>query len=223
MKAEAVIFDMDGVIFDSERCCLEIWKELGKRYGYSDMGDTFYKCIGTTVPVTKSILHDRYGESFDADKYMEESSQLFHRRYDDGRLPLKPYAEDILKFLSESGFKVGLASSTKEATVRMQLKNAGLIRYFDTITCGDMLKKSKPEPDIYLMACEKTGVTPQNAIAIEDSYNGIRSAAAANMYPVMVPDMVAADDEMKRLSYKIFNNLKEVMEWIKALNLRNCE
>ncbi|MCR5501900.1 MAG: HAD family phosphatase [Lachnospiraceae bacterium] len=218
MNIKAVIFDMDGVIFDSERCCLNIWKELAAAASLEDIETNFQKCIGTTVPVTKKILSDCYGDRIDPDAYMAESSRLFHERYDNGKLPLLPYAEEILSFLKESGYLLGLASSTREATVRLQLGNAGLLHYFDTVTCGDMLKKSKPEPDIYLMACAATGVEPKEAVAIEDSYNGIRSAHAAGMIPVMVPDLIPADEEMRALSYRIFPDLKAALDFFKELN-----
>ena len=215
MNIQAVVFDMDGVIFDSERCCLNIWEEIAGENGLDDIETIFRRCIGTTVPKTKEILINAYGKDFDPDAYMAESSRRFHERYDHGKLPMLPFAEEILSYLKGTGVKVGLASSTKEATVRMQLTEAGLIKYFDRITCGDMLKKSKPEPDIYLKACSELKVDPSAAIAIEDSYNGIRSAHATGMIAVMVPDLVAPDDEMRALSDRIFDDLGEVMKWIK--------
>jgi len=101
--------------------------------------------------------------------------------------------------------------------VRQELKDAGIIDYFDELVCGDMLKKSKPEPDIYLMACDKLGVAPKEAVAIEDSFNGIRSAYAAGMTPVMVPDIAQPDEEMKEKSFEIFANLFEVKEWLETI------
>lgn len=112
---------------------------------------------------------------------------------------------------------MGLASSTREAVVRQEIGDAGLLPYFRNLTCGDMLKKSKPEPDIFLMACGSLGVKPEEAIAVEDSYNGIRAAYRAGMMPVMVPDMVEPDDEMRKLAGKICGSLPEVLEWIKTI------
>ena len=94
-----------------------------------------------------------------------------------------------------------------------ELELLGVLKYFDTLTCGDMLKKSKPEPDIYLMACESLGIEPSEAVAIEDSYNGIRSAYRAGMVPVMVPDIIGPDEEMRELSKVICKDLKEVKKW----------
>ncbi len=212
---DAVVFDMDGVIFDSERGCLNVWLELAERYNLKDMENVFIKCIGTTVVKTREILKNAYGEDFDVDFFQKEASRMFHEKYDDGRLPVLTGAREILSYLKEAGYKVGLASSTRNATVHQQLTDAGLIKYFDNITCGDMLKVSKPEPDIYLLACKNLEVEPSRAIAIEDSFNGIRSAYRAGMKPVMVPDLIPADDEMKQLSYKIFDNLNLTLEYFK--------
>ena len=123
---------------------------------------------------------------------------------------------ELLKYLNDSGYKVGLASSTRYEIVKEELEEAGLLPYFHNLTGGDMLKKSKPEPDIFLMACESLSVKPEEAIGIEDSYNGIRALSRAGMLPVMVPDMIAPDEEMKDLAEFIFDDLLEVLKWIQT-------
>lgn len=215
MKYKAVVFDMDGVIFDSERCVLEGWLEVAKKYGIKNIESNFLKCIGTNAEATRTIFLNEYGADFPYDDYKKEASNIYHDRYDDGRLPLKPGVRELLKYLNEQGYLVGLASSTRYAVVEAQIKAAGLMEYFKNLTGGDMLKKSKPEPDIFLMACDNLGVNPGEAIAIEDSYNGIRAASRAGMCALMVPDLIAPDAEMESLSHKIFNNLSEVLDWIK--------
>lgn len=212
---DAVVFDMDGVIFDSERGCLNVWLELAQKYGLSDMENVFRRCIGTTVVKTREILIAAFGEDFDVDYFQKEASLMFHEKYDDGRLPILPGAKEILSYLKTAGYKVGLASSTRNATVHQQLTDAGLISFFDNITCGDMLKVSKPEPDIYLLACKNLGVEPKRAFAIEDSYNGIRSAYRAGMKPIMVPDLIPADEEMAKLSFRIFDNLNDTLQFFR--------
>lgn len=127
---------------------------------------------------------------------------------------MKKGVTELLSYLKEKGWIVGLASSTKEATVTQEIRDAGLMPYFDNLTCGDMLKKSKPEPDIFLMACEKLAVEPKEAIIIEDSHNGIRAASRAGATPVMVPDMMPVTEEMKELAYKICKDLLEVRSWL---------
>lgn len=215
MKYQAVVFDMDGVIFDSEKCVLESWMEAAKKRSIQDIEQVFIQCIGTNEPATRKILLEHYGPDFPYEEYREESSHIFHEKYDDGRLPLKPGIRELLEMLVSEGYKVGLASSTREAIVRQEIQDAGLLPFFQNLTCGDMLKKSKPEPDIFLMACAHLGVKPEEAIAIEDSYNGIRAAHSAGMFPVMVPDLLPPDDEMRHLAGQIFQNLLEVKTWLK--------
>ncbi|MBR6637943.1 MAG: HAD family phosphatase, partial [Lachnospiraceae bacterium] len=164
---KAVVFDMDGVIFDSEKLILDIWVELGEEHNIPDVEATMHKCLGVNATETKQIFIRAYGEDFPYDVYVKEASRRFHTKADGGELPMKPGVCELLHFLKEKGYIIGLASSTREASVRQELKDAGIIDYFDELVCGDMLKKSKPEPDIYLMACDKLGVTPQEAVAIE--------------------------------------------------------
>ena len=214
MKYKAVIFDMDGVIFDSERLVLECWKEIAKRENIKDMEEVFRRCIGTNKQKTKEILLEHYGQAFDYDTFRKEASNLFHSRYGDGRLPMKIGVKELLSYLKEQGVRIGLASSTRYEVVHQELQDAGILSYFESLTCGDMVKQSKPEPEIFLKACESLFVKPEEAIAIEDSFNGIRSAYRAGMLPIMVPDMIPPNEEMEQLTGKIFTDLAEVKEWL---------
>ena len=211
---DAVVFDMDGVIFDSERAILECWTELGEKYNISNVNENFYKCIGVTVARTKEIMLEAYGEDFPYDEYDKEANEIFHDKYSGGRLPMKEGIKEILSFLKDSGKKIALASSTRKAKVEEQLRDANILEYFDVLICGDMVKRSKPDPDIYLKACEELGVEPERAYAIEDSFNGIRSANAGKLRPIMVPDIVPADDEMKEKAEKILDSLIDVKDYL---------
>lgn len=216
-KYKAVIFDMDGVIFDSERCVIDCWKVVAEKYHITNVEPVLMKCLGVTYEEGKRIFLEHYGKDFPYDERKKERSDLYHERYDGGRLPLKPSIKELLVYLKENGYKVGLASSTRKAVVFKQLTDAKLIEYFDNLTCGDMLERSKPEPDIYLMACEKLDVRPEEAIAIEDSYNGIRSAYRAGLFSIMVPDLAAPDEEMKALAGKILESLVDVKNWLEEV------
>lgn len=216
MKYKAVVFDMDGVIFDSERLVLECWKEAAERYGIKDIDKVFYKCIGTNRAQTKEITMNYYGPDFAYEEFRKEASILYHSRYDDGRLPMKPGVVELLEFLREHGFAVAVASSTRYEVVHQEISDAGILPYFESLTCGDMVTVSKPNPEIFIKACEALSVAPEEAIAIEDSFNGIRAAHRAGMFPVMVPDMVAPDAEMQELAGKILDNLHEVREWLSS-------
>ncbi len=219
-----VIFDMDGVIFDSERACLVTWTEAAAPYGITNSKEVFDKCIGTNNNQTHQIVEDAYKDQFGegiADKLLSESSRLFHEKYDGGNLPIKDGVKDILEYLKAENIRCAVASSTRKAVVEAELRDAGFLDYFEEIVGGDSVKVSKPDPEIYLLACDKMNVDPQNAFAIEDSYNGIRSAYAAGMRPIMVPDMIPADDEMKKLSEVVCEDLLGVIDYLRDLRDHN--
>lgn len=213
-ELKAVVFDMDGVIFDSERKVVECWIEIAEKYGIKDIEKLCKMCLGTNAAETKRIALDFYGEDFPYEERKKEQSALYHERYDDGRLPMKIGVKELLDTLKAKGLKIALASSTRRIVVENQLRDANLLPYFDKIVCGDMVSHSKPHPEIFLKACEELAVAPENAIAIEDSYNGIRSAHAAGMRPIMVPDMAEPTEEMERLTEVIMPSLLEVKEYI---------
>ena len=144
-----------------------------------------------------------------------ENTALFRKRYADGNLPVKPGVKEILDFLKAEGIPAGVASSTRIQMVKQEIANAGLYDYFVGFIGGDEVKISKPNPEIYLLACRTFGFEPGETYAIEDSYNGIRAAHAAGMRPIMVPDMIPADAEMESLAEVICRDLTEAMHYLK--------
>lgn len=211
---KAVVFDMDGIIFDSERLVIECWKETADKYGIVDIERACEACLGVNATETREIFKRFYGQDFPYDEYKKEMSELFHGRYDGGRLPTKVGVKELLEHLKAQGIKVGLASSTRKAVVVQELTDAGLIGYFDVVVGGDMVRKSKPDPEIFLKACEELEVAPQEAFAIEDSYNGIRAAAAGKLRPLMVPDLMPPTEEMQELAECIFETLLDVKAFL---------
>lgn len=214
---KAVIFDMDGVIFDSEKGVRECWEIVAEKYGLKDIGILCDRCAGTTYDDTKKMFAEFYGKDVPYDEYKAECSALFHERYDGGRLPMKKGIKEILTYLKERKIPLAVASSTREVTVKKWLDQAELTPFFDKIICGDMVEKGKPEPDIYIKACEELGGTRSGVFAIEDSYNGIRSAVAAGINAIMVPDILPPTEEMKKSAYRIFDDLLQTMDYFKEL------
>lgn len=211
---KAVVFDMDGVIFDSERAVMQCWKEVASRHNIPDIEKAILACTGTTMVRTREIMLNLYGADFPYDEYARESSAIFHSRYDGGRLPMKPGVKELLTFLKEHDKKIALASSTRQQVVTDELRDAGIIEYFDRIICGDMVSRSKPAPDIFLKACEELNISPSDSYAIEDSYNGIRAAHAGGLHPIMVPDLLPADEEMQSLAEIVLPSLTSIMEYL---------
>ncbi len=213
IDCKAVVFDMDGVIFDSERLVLECWEKIAEEYGLVGMKEAFIPCIGTNSTMTKEIVLNYYGADFPYDEFRNKSSLLFHEIVDRGELPVKKGVRELFDYLKKCQVPMAVASSTRLQAVTHELKQAGLYDYFQVVMGGDQLKKSKPEPDIYLMTCEKLGISPSDAYAIEDSYNGIRSSYSAGMRPVMVPDMLSPTEEMYSKSVAVLEDLLLVKEW----------
>lgn len=211
---KAVVFDMDGVLFDTEIVCMKAWMAVAGKNGMPDMEKVFPKCIGLNSNDSRQIVMKAYGEDFDYPRFRQEALDWFQAYMKENGLPIKPGVPEILRWLKDAGYTVGLASSTRSSSVFSHLEQSGFRDYFQTVVTGDMVEHSKPRPDIYLLACRELGVEPEQAYAIEDSPNGIRSAHAAGMRPIMVPDMIAPDEEMRKLSFLIRKDLFEVLEYL---------
>lgn len=210
MKITTVIFDMDGILFDTERLVLDNWKQVAGRRGISGIEDAFMECIGTTMTATREIAKRHFGEDFPFDEFAKEASEVFHEAVERDGMPVKAGAGELLDYLKQNGYKIGLASSTRRAVVEEDLRMAGFLPYFDVVMGGDMITHSKPDPEIFLACCEKLGSVPEETLVIEDSYNGIRAANRAGMTAFMVPDLLPPTDEMRNLSSRIFESLSDV-------------
>lgn len=214
-----VIFDMDGVIFDSERSLLNCWIDTARHYGLdvAYVRDTYLRCVGTNSNQTTEIYRNAFLELLGEEKLWrvwDESYALYQNRYPDGALPLKPGVRELLEYLKAHGIPAGIASSSRKQTVERRIRAAGLSGFFVGCIGGDAVSISKPNPEIYLLACDAFGFAPGDTFAIEDSYNGIRAADAAGMRPIMVPDLVPADAEMHRLAEAVCSDLFEAMAYL---------
>lgn len=210
----AIVFDMDGVLIDSERLVLRAWLHVGQQLGLSGLHELFYKAIGTTHAHTATLFASAFGEDFDYLDFRDRVRSYYYGNLTADGIPLKHGVIELLDWLKQQGWAIGLASSSREVGVRYSLEKTGLLPYFQTLVCGDMLTVSKPAPDIYLRACAELGSDPLATYAVEDSYNGIRAAHAAGMIPIMVPDMVPDNEEMRERSAVILPDLLAVRAWL---------
>ncbi len=214
-EIKAVVFDMDGVIFDTERMYLEAWNYVGRRDSIKNVEESARKCIGLSAVDSVELMRKEYGSDFPIEKYHMEIDSVVKKLIKENGMPLKAGAVEILEYLNSIGFTVGLASSTKYDKIIAHLDKCDLIKYFSVIMGGDMISRSKPDPEIYIKTCEKLGVSPDNTAAIEDSQNGIRAAFGAGMMPLMVPDLIEPNDEILAMICGKFENLFEVMDFLK--------
>ncbi|MCQ2590684.1 MAG: HAD family phosphatase [Treponema sp.] len=208
---KAIVFDMDGVLLDSETICDRCWQIAAKEFNIKDSTSIIRKCLGTNKTDSIQIIKNELGQDFDSETYLKRTSELFHQIEETEGVPLMPYVKECLEYL-KGKYRLALASSTREVTVRRQLTQVGIINYFETLTTGDMVTHSKPEPDIYIKACKSLGVKPEECIAIEDSPNGIKSGYAAGLKTIMVPDKIQPFDELMPYIWKVCKSLKQVMD-----------
>ncbi len=208
---KGVIFDMDGVILDSETISDRTWLAAAKERGLKIDIDLINMCRGSNKNDTIAIFKKRFGEDFDGEGFLLRTSELFHQIEEKEGIPLMHYAKEILEYLKPR-YTLALASSTRGVTVERQLRTAGVIDFFETRTTGDMVVHSKPNPEIYQMACKSVGLEPSECYAIEDSLNGIKSAYAAGLKPIMVVDKIQPTEEIRKMCIAVFDSLEEVKE-----------
>lgn len=211
---KGIVFDMDGVLFDSERISLKAWERAGEEIGFHDWERAHRECTGLSRTDAYVKLAELYGPNFPAQKIREKASEYFYVITAESGLPQKYYAKEILEYLKGKGYPLALASSTRRQIVERELKEGGLYDFFDFVIGGDDVTHSKPHPEIYQLACKGINVLPQEAVAIEDSINGILSAHAAGMKCVMVPDQIQPEEKTKNLLYKLCDTLEDIKNFL---------
>lgn len=214
MGKKAVIFDMDGVIFDTERVYLEIWQSVFEKYGYKMTKELYITVMGTgRKNVIKTFL-ENFGDDLPIEKmYEEKDNQLFYIIENQG-IPLKKGVKELFSMLKEKNYKIALATSAKRDRVEKQIKDKWLKESFDAIVCGDDVEKGKPSPDIFLKAAKEIDVEPENCFVVEDSPAGIKAAFSGGMKGIHVEDLKVADEDILKYCQKSFKDLQEVKKYL---------
>ena len=221
MGKKAVIFDMDGVIFDTEKVYLDIWTEVFEKYGYKMTKELYVNVMGTgRKNVIKTFL-ENFGDDLPIEKmYEEKDNQLFYRIENQG-IPLKEGVKELFSMLKEKDYKIALATSAKRERVEKQIKDKWLKESFDAIVCGDDVEKGKPSPDIFLKAAKEIDVEPENCFVVEDSPAGIKAAFSGGMKGIHVEDLKVADEEILKYCQKNFKNLQEIKKYLSCEQIDN--
>jgi HAD superfamily hydrolase (TIGR01509 family) len=186
-----------------------------------DLNESFcHSFIGVPAEVCRRLLLDRYGEDAPADRFFEAASARLLDSIDGGLMQLKPGVVELLDFLRARKVPCAVATSSAKEKANHHLEAAGIDRCFDVIVTRDEVARGKPFPDLYLHAAQRLGAAAECCLALEDSYNGVRAAAAAAMPVVMVPDLLPPTEEMRTLCHAILPDLHEVMEMLAAAGER---
>lgn len=214
---KAVVFDMDGVIFDTEKLLMRCWIEAGEKFNLKLENKHLSKFRGTTANVGKGIFEGMFGTDYDFFEIRKLREELKDNYILQNGVPVKEGIEKFLKYLKEKGIKLAIATSSNEDVAKKYLTQTNLIGYFDEIVCGDMLTRSKPNPDIYLHALEKLNVESKDAVVFEDSRNGILAGHNAGCDVVMVVDIDSSyEDTEDKIILKI-NSYDEAISFFEKL------
>jgi HAD superfamily hydrolase (TIGR01509 family) len=206
----AAIFDMDGLLFDTETLCSKAWKAVSARGDYRVADGLFFSCIGRNHRDIKSIVLDACGPDFPFDRFTTETREWMMERMTESGPPEKPGIRPLFDFLKARRIPIALATSTGEKSARWMIERAGLLPYFDAFAFGSEVEHGKPAPDIFLLARSRLGDIPVSTCAVfEDSPAGIRSAFAAGMRPVFVKDLLQPVPEVLALVWRQIGSLDE--------------
>ncbi len=209
----AVLFDMDGLLLDTERLIRDAMLAVMADLGFAMAAEDYALLIGRPEPASRAIMLDRFGQGLDYDAMRAEVRQRISDQWGPRR-PLKPGAADLLAQLNAAGVPCAVATSSENALARAHLGHAGLLDGFATIVGCDDVSQGKPHPEPYLAAAARLGTDPARCLALEDSHNGIMSAHAAGCQVVMVPDLLPATPEIRARLVAVAPDLVTVGHWL---------
>lgn len=212
---KAVIFDMDGLMIDSERVTFEGYQKVMKDMGLDISKEFYVTLLGRTIPVAKKLFQDVYGDDFDLDSVIPLVHQYMADLFDNEGVPIKKGLLPLLKYLKENGYKTIVATSSQRKRVDHILELAQIKDYFDDSICGDEVEHGKPHPEVFLRSCQKLGVQTDEAIVLEDSEAGIQAAHSGHIKVICIPDMKYPDDEYAQMTTEIFHSLEDVINYLK--------
>ncbi|MGI6069124.1 MAG: HAD family hydrolase [Blautia sp.] len=212
---KAIIFDMDGLMFDSERATYEGYVEICREYGYGMRMEFYKKLLGCPLPTARKYLREEYGEAFPMEETIGKVHEYLETRFAAEGVPKKKGLTEILEYAREAGFSCLVATSSGRDRVDGILRMAGVTDYFADVICGNEVQRGKPHPDIFLKGCEKLCCAPGEAWVLEDSEVGVAAAYEAGISCICVPDMKEPSKECREKAAYVVDSLLEAMEIIR--------
>lgn len=210
----AVIFDMDGVLIDTEKHYNAAWCQAATEAGFPFTREHALLLRSCEAKEGEKLMQGIFGPSFDYYAIRERRRELVRERLAQYGLEKKPGVEETLRFLRAKGIKTAVATATALDITKSHLTTIGVCDLFDSIVSAKNVAHGKPEPDVYLYACEQIGERPQDCMAVEDSPNGILAAYRAGLRTVMVPDLTQPDEELAKYLYACINSLSDLCELV---------
>lgn len=214
---KAVVFDMDGLMFDSERIVQRSWDIAGEQMGYGKLGGHIVNTLGFNRERREQYFKEACGADFPFERFQELYRKAFYEYVEHYGLPAKKGLHQLLQLLRRMQIPMAVATSSSREHAVGNLKKEGIEDYFAAVITGNMVSEAKPSPEIYEKACRALGVDPGEALALEDSYNGIRSAHGAGMITIMIPDLLTDSSCVDEILDGKMESLLEVEHWIASM------
>ena len=213
---KGVIFDMDGLMIDTEKLLTRFWCEAANLYGFNMTMEHVLGIRSLAAKFAEPKLKGIFGESFDYMAVRAKRIELMNDYIQKNGIEKKKGLDDLLEYLKQNGYSIAVATATDLKRTTAYLTRINIFHYFDKIVCASMVKSGKPEPDIYLKASEELGFLPSECIALEDSPNGIISAHRAGCKPIMIPDLSEPDEELLKICEARLDSLDLVIDYLKS-------
>jgi beta-phosphoglucomutase-like phosphatase (HAD superfamily) len=214
----AIIFDMDGLLLDSERPYRDAWLVVGNKKGFPLTESIYLRAVGRDDRDTREIFCAQFGANFPYDEICADVRVMMDRNTGQGGHALKDGVMDLLEYLAQQSVPCAVATSTMRQKAIGRLERANILRYFRDVSGGDEVTRGKPEPDIYELAAKKLGIAPGRCLAFEDSAPGARAAHRAGMCVIVIPDLMEPPEDVRGLALDVCSSLSDarptVEQWL---------
>ncbi|MCG3765178.1 HAD family phosphatase [Vibrio cincinnatiensis] len=211
MNFQAAIFDMDGLLLDTERVCLTVFEQACHAVGIPFLRDVYLSVIGRNAAGIEHALKAGYGPQLDYPVLHKEWRQRYDAVVKHQAIPVKAGVIELLQWLKANHIPTAVATSTQKEIASIKLRLAQIDHYFDSLTTGCEVTHGKPDPEIYLLAAKRLSVHPTQCLAFEDSNNGVRAAIGAKMITFQIPDLVEPTEEIRALGHHIRPSLTQTL------------
>lgn len=210
---KGAIFDMDGLMLDTEKLFVKFWIKAAADYGYNMTKEHVLSIRSLSRKYSEPKLKGIFGEEFNFENVRSQRIKLMNSYIDENGLEVKKGLFSMLNYLKTNKIKIAVATATGRDRAELYLDRIGVLEYFDATIYGDMVENGKPAPDIYLAAVAKLNLNPSECVAFEDSPNGLKSASAAGCKTIMIPDLTQPDDEIEPFLNAVYSNLEEAIDY----------
>lgn len=214
MEKKYILFDMDGVLINTEPLHFRVWKIVAKEYGIDLDYDIYKGCIGSTVKTLYRLIREGY--DFDFSKHPEARVRFFEVKdsiIEEEGIPQIDGAKEVVEKLFDRGYQMAVASSSQQEYIDLQMKKLGIAKYFKAMCSGEGVPNPKPAPDVFLKACKEIGATPEQCIVVEDSCNGTKAVKAAGMYCIGIANPDSGEQDLSAADI-IVDSIKEILDII---------